>query len=95
MNEPFSHICDRCGFPIEGEELRYIVKIQVYAAPSKIIISEEELNEPKSAIVETLEQCKEKSAQDHMDDVYKEFQKDLCRRCQQDYIRNPIPEVER
>ena len=54
MSEPFSHICDRCGFPIEGDELRYIVKIQVYTAPSKIAICEEELSDSESAIEETL-----------------------------------------
>lgn len=95
MSEPFTHICDRCGFPIEERELRYLVKIQVYAAPSKITISEEELNDPASALQKTLDQCADKSEEEHMDDVYKEFEKDLCRKCQQEYIRDPIPEVER
>lgn len=94
VSDPFTHICDRCGCPIEEQELRYIVKIQIYAAPTPIKITEEELQDPSSAIAETLKQCAKKSPTEHMDDVFKEFERDLCRRCQQQYIRDPIPQVD-
>lgn len=91
---PFTHLCDRCGCPIEEQELRYIVAIQVYAAPTPIRITAEDLQDPESAIEKSLQHCEDKSPEDHMDDVHKEFRKDLCRRCQQQYIREPIPPVD-
>ncbi len=94
MSAPFTHLCDRCGCPIEEQELRYIVEIQVYAAPTPIRITEADLQDADSALEKTLRQCKEKSPEDHMDDVHKAFRKDLCRRCQQEYIRDPIPPVD-
>ena len=94
MSTPFSHLCDRCGCPIEEQELRYIVEIQVYAAPSPIKITEDDLKDPDSALAETLEQCEQRSEQELMDDVHKQFKKDLCRRCQQHYIKDPIPQVD-
>lgn len=91
---PFSHICDRCGCPIESDELRYIVEIQVYAAPTPIRIDEEDLRNPDSALAETIEQCEGRSEQELMDEVHKQFKLDLCRRCQKQYILDPIPQID-
>lgn len=94
MSDPFTHICDRCGCPIEEQELRYIAHIQVYAAPSVIKIDEEDLKDRTAEIRQTIAECSEKSEQELMDDVHKEFKFDLCRRCQQSYIREPIREID-
>ena len=94
MSEPFTHICDRCGCPIEEQELRYIAHIQVYAAPSVLKIREEDLRDRTDETRETIEECAQQSEKELMDDVHKEFKFDLCRRCQKDYIRDPIPEIE-
>ncbi len=94
MSEPFTHICDRCGCPIEEQELRYIAHIQVYAAPSVLKISEEDLRDRTDETQETIEECAQQSEKELIDDVHKEFKFDLCRRCQKDYIRDPIPEIE-
>ena len=34
-----THICDRCGRPIEKGEVRYIAKVQVYAAGDTLEIT--------------------------------------------------------
>lgn len=94
MTAPFTHICDRCGCPIEEQELRYIAHIQVYAAPSVIKINEEDLRDRTNEMKETIEACAQKSEQELMDDVHKEFKFDLCRRCQRAYIREPMPEID-
>ena len=38
-----THICDRCGRPIEQGQLRYIARIQVFAAADPLEITLEDL----------------------------------------------------
>jgi hypothetical protein len=91
----FSHLCDRCGCPIEGNETRYIAKIQVYAAPSEIHITAEELAAPATdELAKIVEACADMTEEELMRDVHVEFSYDLCRRCQREYIKAPIAPVE-
>jgi hypothetical protein len=86
-----THLCDRCGRPMESRDLRYIAKIQVYAAPSPLEISAEELLEDRSDEIDRLlKQCAEMTEQELMEDVFVEFQFDFCRSCQRAYLANPL-----
>lgn len=86
-----THICDRCGRPMEQAELRYIAKIQVYAAPTPITITPEDLlTDQKRKIKDLQEQCERMTEDELMRDVHVEFQYDLCRRCQKTFITNPL-----
>lgn len=97
MNAPnFTHLCDRCGCPLEATELRYIVRLEVFAAPTPLKISEEELrSDPQPEIARLLKQCEGMSEEELMRDVHVEMKFDLCRRCQQAYLRNPLPPIDR
>ncbi len=96
MNTPnFTHVCDRCGRPLEEAELRYIAKIQVYAAPGLLKFSEDDLaTDKKPEIDKLMNQCADKSEEELMQDVFVEFKFDLCRRCQQTYITCPISPID-
>lgn len=96
MEEPiFSHICDRCGCPIEGDETRYIAQIRVYAAPSRLNISAEELAAPpRETMEELIRQCSKSTPEEAMREVNVEFKLDLCARCQREYVRDPVPKVD-
>jgi hypothetical protein len=85
------HICDRCRRPIAPEELRYIAKIQVFAAPELLEISPEDLLRTHSEEIDRLlRQCERLSEEELMRDVYVEFQFNLCRACQQAYLADPL-----
>jgi len=87
-----THICDRCGQLIQEGALRYIAKIQVYAAPDLLDISLEDLlNDHTAEIDRLLEQCEGLTEAELMKDVYVDFQFNLCRACQKAYVANPLP----
>ncbi|MHB8521354.1 MAG: hypothetical protein ACYDH9_11445 [Limisphaerales bacterium] len=90
-----TRICDRCGQPIREKQLRYIAKIQVFAAYDPLDITFEDLTRDHTGEIEQiLEQCEELSEAELMRDVYVEFQFDLCRACQRAYITDPIPTID-
>ena len=87
-----THICDRCGRPIEKGQLRYTAKIQVYAAADLLEITLEDLlRDNKREMDEILGQCEDLSEEELMRDVYIAFQFDLCRACQRAYVADPLP----
>ncbi len=86
-----THICDRCGRPIEKGEARYIAKVQVFAAGDTLEISLDDLLEDPTARMERLlEQCAGLTEEELMRDVFVEMQFDLCRRCQRAYLADPM-----
>jgi hypothetical protein len=86
-----TRLCDRCGQPIEDRALRYIAKIQVYAAYDPLNIDFEDMTrDHTNEIKKILERCEGLSEEELMHDVYVDFQFDLCRPCQRVYIKDPL-----
>lgn len=86
-----THLCDRCGRPLEQGELRYVAKMEIYAAADPLQIGAEELlNDTRAEMERLLAQCKERPEEELMREVHVAFQFDLCRRCQQALLRNPL-----
>ncbi len=87
----FTHICDRCGQPMEKNQLRYVAKIQVFAAADTLEITAEDLlKDSEEEMARLLRQCADMTEEELMRDVYVEFQFDLCRSCQRAYLANPL-----
>jgi hypothetical protein len=90
-----TRLCDRCGQLIEEGALRYIAKIQVYAAYDPLNIDFEDMTRDHTAeISEILKRCEDLTEEELMQDVYVDFQFDLCRPCQRFYIKDPLPTSE-
>lgn len=86
-----SRICDRCGQPLETGGLRYIARIQVYAAYDPLNITFEDLGRDYSAEIQRLiEECRDVPEEELMRGVYVDFHFDLCPACQRVYIRDPL-----
>jgi len=86
-----THICDRCGRPIEQGQLRYIAKIQVFAAADPLEITLEDLlRNTRREMDRLLQQCEGLTEAELMRDVYVKFEYDLCRACQKAYVNNPL-----
>ncbi|MBM3876310.1 MAG: hypothetical protein FJ386_06275 [Verrucomicrobia bacterium] len=98
MAEPtpqFTHLCDRCGRPLDSAEVRFVARIQVFASPGPLAVSHGELTTShRDEIAALLRQCEGMTEEELMKDVFVEFKFDLCLRCQRDYIANPMPVVE-
>jgi hypothetical protein len=85
-------LCDRCGQLIEEGALRYIAKIQVYAAYDPLNVDFADMTRDyTNEIKEILKRCEDLSEEELMQDVYVDFQFDLCRACQRSYIKEPLP----
>ncbi len=86
-----THICDRCGRPIEKGQLRYTAKIEVFAAADPLEITLDDLlRDTRREMNEALEECESLTEEELMRDVYVQFQFDLCRSCQKSYVTDPM-----
>ena len=86
-----SHFCDRCGKPLEAGALRYVAKIQVFAASDPLMITDEDLQRDHTDEFERLlAECERLTEEELMRDVYVDFEFDLCPSCQRAYLENPL-----
>jgi NMD protein affecting ribosome stability and mRNA decay len=86
-----THLCDRCGRPIERGELRYVARVEVFAAPDVLEITLADLlADSRDEMDRLLRQCEQMTEDELMRDVHVELKFDLCRRCQRAYLNNPL-----
>jgi len=68
--------------------LRHVTKIQVYAAYNPLKIDFEDMTrDHTNDIKEILERCEDLTEEESMQDVYIDFQFDLCGACQRSCIK--------
>ena len=84
--------CDLCGKELLVEEdLRYVAKIEVYAAYDPLEITEEDLEEDHmEEIGELIKQLENMDEQELEDQVYKSFRFDLCPDCHKKFLKDPL-----
>ncbi len=86
-----THICDRCGKPIDSREVRYLARIEVLAAADPLEITAEDLERDSAEEMERLlGECEKLSEEELMRDIYVRLEFDLCRACQKAYLNNPL-----
>ena len=86
-----THICDRCGRPLEQGQLRYIARIEVLAAADPLEITLDDLlRDSRREMDALLEQCEHLTEEELMRDVYVKFEFDLCHSCQKSYLTDPL-----
>jgi hypothetical protein len=87
-----TRLCDRCGHTIEEGALRYVAKIEVFAAYDPLQISFEDLRRDHTGEFNALlRQCDGLTEEELMRDVHVAFRFDLCRACQTVFVANPLP----
>lgn len=90
-----SLVCNMCGKTLLLEEdVRYIVRIQVFAAPDPMEISDDDLaRDLEREMQQVIKSAEGKSARELEDEVYREFLFHLCPACQKIYLRHPLPRI--
>jgi hypothetical protein len=89
-----THICDRCGRPLEQGQLRYVARIEVLAAADPLEITLDDLlRDSRREMDALLEQCEQLTEEELMRDVYVKFVFDLCRACQKAYVSDPLADT--
>jgi hypothetical protein len=85
--------CDLCGQELlTKSKVRYEVRIEVKAAYDPLEITEEDLaHDLRAEIAKVLQQLRGISEEEAQNEVYRQFQFDLCAACQRRYVREPLP----
>ena len=84
--------CDACDAPLLVDaDARYILRIEGFAAYDPLELTAEDLQrstqEDYAQLVASLEALDAESAQDQ---VHRRFKFDLCPRCWQEYLKDPL-----
>ncbi len=84
--------CDGCGAGLLIEEdVRYVVKVEVYAAYDPLELTRADLaRSPGTEVARLIEEMKGMDPRELEDQVYRKFQFDLCPRCQRAYLKDPL-----
>jgi hypothetical protein len=84
--------CDFCGKEIQpGDDHRYVVKIEAYAADDPAEITEADLDEDHmEAVSQLLRDMEDNLAQAEIAEPYKNFRYDLCSECHKKFLRDPL-----
>lgn len=85
------YTCDCCKRLIDPErELRYVVRVEVYAALDPSTDEEEDERDHLQEIQDILERLDDVEDEQLSDDVYRQNRYDLCSECRARYVKNPL-----
>lgn len=86
--------CDVCGKELtQGEDHRYVVKVEVFAAHDPAALTEADLDEDHLEAVSQLLRSEEDAGLTDPDlgsPQYKNFRYDLCPECHKKFVRDPL-----
>jgi hypothetical protein len=83
--------CDCCKRPLDPEDLRYVVKMEVYAAFDPCAMDEaEDDRDHLQEIQEILQRSEDANDPQIGNDVYEQLRFDLCTECRKKFIKNPL-----
>jgi hypothetical protein len=83
--------CDLCGKELRpGDDQRYVVKVELFAAHDPAEITEEDLDEDHMEAVSQLLREMEENGLEEIDDSQQNFRYDLCAACRAKFARDPL-----
>jgi hypothetical protein len=83
--------CDLCKRELDPQDdLRYVVKIEVFAALDPAADEDENDRDHLEEIQEVLERLEDSPGDDVGDDVYQQLRFDLCPECRRRFLKNPL-----
>ncbi len=85
------YTCDLCKRDLDpNEDLRYVVKIEVYAAFDPGAVEDEDDRDHLEEIQDLLEQLEDNQSDRIGDEVYQRLRFDLCPECRKKFGKNPL-----
>ena len=84
--------CDLCGKELRpGEDHRFVVKIEVFAAHDPAQITEADLDEDHmEAVSQLLREMEDSPVDSETEPVHQNFRYDLCPQCRKKFARDPL-----
>lgn len=86
------YICDLCKRELNpNEDLRYVVKMEIYAAFDPASVSDDEDDRDHlQEIQDVLEHLEDAECEQISDDVCQQLRFDLCPECRKRFVKNPL-----
>ena len=86
------YTCDVCHRELDpDEDLRYVVKLEVYAAFDPTVACEDDDDRDHlQEIQDILERIEDAEDERIGDDVYQQMRYDLCPECRKKFLKNPL-----
>ena len=86
------YICDLCKREMNpNEDLRYVVKMEIYAAFDPASVPEgEDDRDHLQEIQDVLESLEDSQCEQISDDVCQQLRFDLCPECRKRFVKNPL-----
>ena len=86
------YTCDVCGKELRpGDEERYVVKIEAFAAHDPAELTEADLDDDHlEEIGELLRALEENDSEVNLPEPTQHFRYDLCAECHQKFVRDPL-----
>ncbi len=83
--------CDMCKRELDpDEDLRYVVKMEVYAAFDPTSADEDDDRDHLQEIQDILERLEDAESDEIGEDIYQQLRFDLCPECHKKFISNPL-----
>lgn len=84
--------CDLCGKELRpGDDHRYVVKIEVFAAHDPAELTEADLDEDHmEAVSQLLREMEEGLEGPDVEPAHQNYRYDLCPRCRAKFLRDPL-----
>ena len=84
--------CDQCGKELLPEaDRRYVVRIDVFAAPERSALTEDDLdNDHLESFSQLLQGMETGSPAPEVSPDYKQIRLDLCPECHKKFLRDPL-----
>jgi hypothetical protein len=82
--------CDQCKRPLDKDELRYVVRMEVYAA---LDVEAYQSGDEDPDHLQELQQILQRADDDSAEvapDVYQELRFDLCDECRKRFVKHPL-----
>lgn len=84
------YVCDVCKRSLDPEDLRYVVRMEVYAALDNKDADTENDRDHLQEIEDVLEQLDDSDDLQLGDDVYQQLRFDLCDECRKKFVSDPL-----
>src|SRR5262245_751054 len=84
--------CDLCGKELRpGDDQRYVVKMEAYAAQDPAEITDADLDEDHmEAVCQQIRDDEEDGLESELINPHKDFRFDLCADCHKRFLRDPL-----
>lgn len=82
--------CDVCKRALDSDDLRYVVKMEVYAAIDPTADERDDDRDHLAEIQDILQRTADSNDPNISDDVYEHLRFDLCPECRKKFVKNPL-----